>query len=432
MEKKIQSLLDKYEKISIDSIKFENNILDLEKSSIFEKESQIPNLVSNSSCPFDKNYCFYDIEVTGDIEENIFPKEKYYLKSQQTFELKPIDVNKIFDDEQLLGMNSVEDKKEAKEDENNVKNQIMSSIKNNNYKSYIPKSKNNLQNQNNMLYMNFPSENALSNQINNQWIILGKDIKEGPFNDYNMYRRLYKILFESKDKIFPNYIVNEKISDIFMTMEECFKRLKNKFESQYISNDSNSNQFINKFLLQNMRNMILYQNQLIQYNIMNRMILQNNLKNNNIMNYNNKQKSRNKFDNNNYQNNNFNNNIRNSKNENKNNFDDTYQNNRKQNYYNRGRNKFKNNNLHYNNNYGNNYNEKKIRNKDEKNIDKNDNHNQNKNKEQDSQNSELEKVNNDNNQNQKEKDNSQNNETKNFDKDTNENKIKMDLNDFFK
>ena len=430
MEKKIQSLLDKYEKISIDSIKFENNILDLEKSSIFEKESQIPNLVSNSSCPFDKNYCFYDIEVTGDIEENIFPKEKYYLKSQQTFELKPIDVNKIFDDEQLLGMNSVEDKKEAKEDENNVKNQIMSSIKNNNYKSYIPKSKNNLQNQNNMLYMNFPSENALSNQINNQWIILGKDIKEGPFNDYNMYRRLYQILFESKDKIFPNYIVNEKISDIFMTMEECFKRLKNKFESQYISNDSNSNQFINKLLLQNMRNMILYQNQLIQYNIMNRMILQNNLKNNNIMNYN-KQKSRNKFDNNNYQNNNFNNNIRNSKNENKNNFDDTYQNNRKQNYYNRGRNKFKNNNLHYNNNYGNNYNEKKIRNKDEKNIDKNDNHNQNKNKEQDSQNSELEKVNN-NNQNQKEKDNSQNNETKNFDKDTNENKIKMDLNDFFK
>ena len=430
MEKKIQSLLDKYEKISIDSIKFENNILDLEKSSIFEKESQIPNLVSNSSCPFDKNYCFYDIEVTGDIEENIFPKEKYYLKSQQTFELKPIDVNKIFDDEQLLGMNSVEDKKEAKEDENNVKNQIMSSIKNNNYKSYIPKSKNNLQNQNNILYMNFPSENALSNQINNQWIILGKDIKEGPFNDYNMYRRLYQILFESKDKIFPNYIVNEKISDIFMTMEECFKRLKNKFESQYISNDSNSNQFINKLLLQNMRNMILYQNQLIQYNIMNRMILQNNLKNNNIMNYN-KQKSRNKFDNNNYQNNNFNNNIRNSKNENKNNFDDTYQNNRKQNYYNRGRNKFKNNNLHYNNNYGNNYNEKKIRNKDEKNIDKNDNHNQNKNKEQDSQNSELEKVNN-NNQNQKEKDNSQNNETKNFDKDTNENKIKMDLNDFFK
>ena len=431
MEKKIQSLLDKYEKISIDSIKFENNILDLEKSSIFEKESQIPNLVSNSSCPFDKNYCFYDIEVTGDIEENIFPKEKYYLKSQQTFELKPIDVNKIFDDEQLLGMNSVEDKKEAKEDENNVKNQIMSSIKNNNYKSYIPKSKNNLQNQNNILYMNFPSENALSNQINNQWIILGKDIKEGPFNDYNMYRRLYQILFESKDKIFPNYIVNEKISDIFMTMEECFKRLKNKFESQYISNDSNSNQFINKLLLQNMRNMILYQNQLIQYNIMNRMILQNNLKNNNIMNYN-KQKSRNKFDNNNYQNNNFNNNIRNSKNENKNNFDDTYQNNRKQNYYNRGRNKFKNNNLHYNNNYGNNYNEKKIRNKDEKNIDKNDNHNQNKNKEQDSQNSELEKVNNNNNQNQKEKDNSQNNETKNFDKDTNENKIKMDLNDFFK
>ena len=426
MEKKIQSLLDKYEKVSIDSINFENNILDLEKSLIYENESQIPNLVSYSSCPFDKNYCFYDIEVTRAIEENIFPKEKYYLKSQQTFELKPIDVNKIFDDEKLLGMNSVEDKIETKEDDKTVKNQIMSSIKNNNYKSYIPKNKNILQNQNNMLYTNFPSENPLSNQIDNQWLILGKDIKEGPYNDYNMYKRLYQILFESKDKIFPNYIVNEKISDIFMTMEECFKRLKNKFEYQYITNNFNNNQFINKILLQNMRNMILYQNQLIQYNFFNRMILQNNLKNNNIMNYN-KQNSRNKFDNNNYQNYNFNNNIRNSKNENKSNYD-TYKINPKQNYYNRGRNKFKNNNLHYNN-YENNYNKKEIRYKDEKNVDKKDNPNQNKNKDN-SQNSEMGKVDNDNSQNHK--DNSQINDKTNFDKDANQNKIKVNIDDFFK
>ena len=387
MEKIIQSLLDKYEKISIDSIKCENGLLDIEKSIIFENESQIPNLVLNSNCPFDKNYCFYDITLTSSIKENIYPKEKYYLKSQQTFELKQIDVNKIFDDDKLfqnVEIASTNEKKELKDDEKNVKNQIISSIQNNHYKSYIPKNKNNLSNQNIPLNSNLFSENSLANQIDNEWTILGDNIKEGPFNDYNMYKRLCQILIESKDKKFPNYIVNEKISDIFMTMEECFQRLKNKFDNNNQEKTSNSNQLMNKMLVQNMNNMLFYQNQMLQYNLMNQMLQINYLKNNMLKN--NPKTTPNKFDTN------------------------YYQNNKRQNNFNRGRNKFNNNNFH-NNNYKNRYNKKEKRFKDN---------------EKDKDNL---KVNTEKNKN--EANNSQNTEMKN-EKEINENKTKINVNDFFK
>lgn len=407
MEKKIQPLLDKYQKISIDSIKFENGLSDIEKSIIFENESQVPNLVLNSSYPFDKNYCFYDITLTASIEENIYPKQKYYLKSLQTFELRQIDVNKIFDDDKLFKnpeIISTEEKKELKEDDKNVQNQILSSIKNNHYKSYIPKNKNNLPN-NNSLNANLLSNNSLENQIDNEWLILGDNIKEGPFNDYNMYKKLYQIFIESKDKKFPNYIVNERISDIFMTMEECFQRLKNKFDNNQ-SKISNNNQYMNKILLQNMNNMIFYRNQMIQYTLMNQMLHLNYLKNKNML-YNNKNSSPNKFDNNYYLNNNSSSNVQNSIKESNNN----HQNNKKQNV--RGRNKFNNNNFHNKNNYRNKYNKKEKRFKDNKKDNEND------------------KIKDNYDQNKNEIDNSQNTQVKN-EKQIDENKTKINVNDFFK
>ena len=94
-----QTILDKYESSSLDSLKLDKNLLDIEKNIIFEKESQIPNLVLQSNCPFNKNYCFYDIALNVSTKENMFPKQKYYLKSQQVVELKPIDINSIFNDE---------------------------------------------------------------------------------------------------------------------------------------------------------------------------------------------------------------------------------------------------------------------------------------------------------------------------------------------
>ena len=220
MEKKIQNLLDKYEPKPLNSLKLENNILDIEKDIIFEKESQIPNFVLNSNCPFDKNYCFYDISLTVSTKENIFPKEKYFLKSQQIVELKPVDINKIFDDDITFKndtTNSPNEKREEKEDikDDEVQKKIISSIENHNYKSYIPK---NLEKNNNIN----------PNEVINEWYIIGNKTKEGPFNDFTMYNKLYQIYYDatSKKEKLPNYLINEKKTDIFMTMDECFSRLK--------------------------------------------------------------------------------------------------------------------------------------------------------------------------------------------------------------
>jgi hypothetical protein len=61
MENQIQSIINKYEEIPLNSIKVESNILDTEKNNILEEKSQIPDLVEHSKCPFDKNYCYHEI-----------------------------------------------------------------------------------------------------------------------------------------------------------------------------------------------------------------------------------------------------------------------------------------------------------------------------------------------------------------------------------
>ena len=69
----IQSLLNKYSSVPINSLNLDKDILDIEKDFIFEKESQKPNLVISSSRPFDKNYCYYELPLNNSIKENIFP-----------------------------------------------------------------------------------------------------------------------------------------------------------------------------------------------------------------------------------------------------------------------------------------------------------------------------------------------------------------------
>ncbi len=386
MEKKIQNLLDKYEPKPLNSLKLENNILDIEKDIIFEKESQIPNFVLNSNCPFDKNYCFYDISLTVSTKENIFPKEKYFLKSQQIVELKPVDINKIFDDDITFKndtTNSPDEKREEKEDikDDEVQKKIISSIENHNYKSYIPK---NLEKNNNIN----------PNEVINEWYIIGNNTKEGPFNDFTMYNKLYQIYYDatSKKEKLPNYLINEKKTDIFMTMDDCFSRLKTKYEYPKQTTPSANTQYLNQVKMLYMNNMKML-NYYYQMNILNNMnnINQRNKINNQNNNKNNKNNVPNKFDNsnnkqkirnpnttaNNKFNNNNNKNIQrkndninnNNKFNNNNNMNNRWNNN---NYNNKGKNQYNNGNngrYHKNNNYQQHYQMNKY-NKKEKRIDK--------------------------------------------------------------
>ena len=299
MENDIQSIINKYEKIPLKSLKIENNILDIEKNNIFEEESQIPELVKRSNYPFDKNICFYENPLTLSIHENIFPKQKYFLKSQQIIELKPLDINKIFNDDNLFE-NKVEsqnkDKNEIKEDDNSVHNKIISTIESHHYKNYYPKNKDNIKNE--MGNINSLNKYLNTNEMDNEWYIVGEN-NEGPFNDLTMYNKLYKLYYarDSKFEKYQNYLINDKKSDIFMTMEDCFNILKSKFEKKKNNNNIyyKNNQYANQFMFQYMNNMILQRNQLLQNyyqfiknNQNNNLNIPNNLKN--------KNKSPNKFD----------------------------------------------------------------------------------------------------------------------------------------
>ena len=392
-----QSLIDKYIQTPLESVNLEPDLLDFEKKIILEENSQIPNLVISSHCPFDKNYCFYDIALNVSTKENIFPKGIYVLKSQQILEEKPIDINSIFDSSDILPSSQIiadlpsttnnENNNQIIEDDNSVQNKIISTIKNKNYKSYTPKyliNNNNINNTNNINKEDLPNnkiseDDKNSNELDNEWYIIGNNIKEGPYNDSNMYNKIYKIYYDclSKKEKVPNYIVNEKKSNIFMTMDDCFNKLKKQQESKkqnYVT--SQSNQQISQ--AQNaiptyINNILLYQNQMLRYYQMKNLMLLNNanyLLNNqrNLNNNINKKNTPNKFDNLN-QSNSINNNIGNVNNikGNGNKFKNNY---KGQNYYNnhnhnnnQRKNKFNNRtfnnkNNNYNNSHKNKYNTK--------------------------------------------------------------------------
>ena len=216
----IQSILDKYTPVNINSLNIEKDVLDIEKDIIFEKESQIPNLVSSSNRPFDKNYCFYDLPLIQSTRENIFPKFSYRLKYKE--EIKPLDVDSLFDNKNDILQNI---------SDNELRNKKLEIIKKEQYKEYIPKIK-----------MNLTLEQVYSQEKNNKWYIFMENEKIGPFNDFNLYKKIrdiYLDCFQQKKQI-PYYLIKEEKGEIYLTMEECFQRLNKKFYKEIQKNIKNS------------------------------------------------------------------------------------------------------------------------------------------------------------------------------------------------
>ena len=212
----IQSLLDKYNPVSINSLNIEKDLLDIEKEIIFEKESQIPNLVKSSNKPFDKNYCFYDLPLTNSIKENIFPKITYKLKYNE--KIKPLDIDSIFENKNDILQNI---------SDNELRNRKIEIIKNERYKEYIPK-----------LKLNLTLEQVFSQEKNNKWYIIMGDENIGPFNDFNLYKKIRDIYLDcwnQKLKI-PYYLIKEEKSEIYLTMEECFQRFNRQFSKEINKN----------------------------------------------------------------------------------------------------------------------------------------------------------------------------------------------------
>jgi len=221
----IQSILDKYSPETFNSLNIENNILDIEKELIFEKEHQIPSLITSSKRPFDKNICYYDLPLVKTIKENIIPNNKYKLKYEQ--EIKPLDIDSIFNEKNDI-------LKECSDNE--LRNKKIEIIKNNQYKEYIPKIK-----------LNLTLEQVYSQEKNNKWYLLSDKEKMGPFNDFNLYKKIrdiYLYCFSHKIQI-PYYLVKEEKSEAYLTMEESFQNL-NKVFSKNIQKNINNLGLLNK------------------------------------------------------------------------------------------------------------------------------------------------------------------------------------------
>jgi hypothetical protein len=216
----IQAILDKYSPETFNSLNIENNILDIEKELIFEKEHQIPSLITSSKRPFDKNICYYDLPLVKTIKENIIPKNKYKLKYEQ--EIKPLDIDSIFNEKNDILKES---------SDNELRNKKIEIIKNNQYKEYIPKIK-----------LNLTLEQVYSQEKNNKWYLLSDKEKMGPFNDFNLYKKIRDIYFDciQHKRQIPYYLIKEEKGEIYLTMEECFQRLNKKFSKEIQKNIKNS------------------------------------------------------------------------------------------------------------------------------------------------------------------------------------------------
>ena len=228
----IQSLLNKYSSVPINSLNLDKDILDIEKDIIFEKESQKPNLIISSSRPFDKNYCYYELPLNNSIKENIFPKFKYTLKEEQ--QIKPLDIDTVFNEKNDIFI---------KNPEKEIKMKKIELIKNSQYTEYIPKIK-----------TEYTLEQVYSKEKDRNWYIINDNGELGPFNDFNLYKKIrdiYLYCFSHKIQI-PYYLVKEEKSELYLTMEECFDRLNKKYTKEIQKHLMNSN--LNT-------NMIFYQNQ---------------------------------------------------------------------------------------------------------------------------------------------------------------------------
>lgn len=205
----LQSMIDKYTTVQINSLKIENGLSNIEKNIILKEESQKPKLVELSDSPIVKDNCFYELPPTNSITEN-FPKTKYTLKPEKRRTID-LDTNSIFsDDNYILNMKEKE----------KIKNKITEIIKNNKNREFIPKLKVDL-----TLAQSFEMEK------NNRWYIMDNKQKLGPFNDYLLYKKITEIYGDciSKNKKIPNYLIKSDKNETYLTMEKCLQKFNKEF-----------------------------------------------------------------------------------------------------------------------------------------------------------------------------------------------------------
>jgi hypothetical protein len=194
----VKFILSKYSpSISKDIFPFEFRT----NPNIYSAESQEPEFYLRSLKPFDKNLCFYNIKLTRELKENLFPKEKYEIKKDLSQVVEKIDLDDLFGKVKYTTIDVFDkDFNIDNIEESIIKTNIKKIINENKIVPYEKKEK-------------------------RQWFIIGMR-GYGPYNDQEIYNFLIKINM-SKDNtaMKSKLMVLEKISDIFYTVDSCLEEL---------------------------------------------------------------------------------------------------------------------------------------------------------------------------------------------------------------
>ncbi len=209
----VKFILSKYSpSISKDIFPFEFRT----NPNIYSAESQEPEFYLRSLKPFDKNLCFYNIKLTRELKENLFPKEKYEIKKDLSQVVEKIDLDDLFGKVKYTTID-VFDK------DFNIDN-IEESIIKSNIKKIINEDK------------IVPYEK----KEKRQWFIIGMR-GYGPYNDQEIYNFLIKLNMNKDNQVMKSKLmVLEKNSDIFYTIDACLEEL-NKTMLLTFNNPLNNN-----------------------------------------------------------------------------------------------------------------------------------------------------------------------------------------------
>ena len=209
----VKFILSKYSpSISKDIFPFEFRT----NPNIYSAESQEPEFYLRSLKPFDKNLCFYNIKLTRELKENLFPKEKYEIKKDLSQVVEKIDLDDLFGNVKYTTIDVFDkDFNIDNIEESIIKSNIKKIINENKIVPYEKKEK-------------------------RQWFIIGVR-GYGPYNDQEIYNFLIKLNM-NKDNIpmKSKLMVLEKNSDIFYTIDSCLEELNKTMQFTY-NNPLNNN-----------------------------------------------------------------------------------------------------------------------------------------------------------------------------------------------
>lgn len=178
---------------------------------IFSADTQLPDLYIKSKNPIDKNICFYKISYTPTLHENIFPKQKFNIPSIENPKIikniEKVNLDDIFGKVKLTSID-VFDKDFSLE---NIEESIMKS----NLKKIIKENK------------TIPYESK-SMKAKSQWYLIGVKAY-GPYTDEDIFNFLNYFVKDHKlDEMKDKFMIWERSTDIFYTVDVCFEMMKQK------------------------------------------------------------------------------------------------------------------------------------------------------------------------------------------------------------